>query len=124
MKMLLEKAMQRLDNTACDQLLLHQFLAGLPSLLSRQLRATGEARDLNSYVERARLLISIDTQSQQVAAVEAQPKHLNPLQEQGGKLTEQVAALSAQIGCDQQQKSKCCYKYGQTGHVQRDCFYQ
>ena len=62
MKMLLE-----------HQLLLHQFLTGLPSLLSRQLRATGEARDLNSSVERARLLMSIDTQSQQVAVVEAQP---------------------------------------------------
>ena len=63
MKMLLEQAMPRLDNTACDQLLLHQFLAGLPSSLSWQLRATGEARDLNSSVERARLLMSIDTQS-------------------------------------------------------------
>ena len=41
---------------------------------------------MNSSVERARLLITIDTQSQQIAAVEAQPKHPNPLQEQVGKL--------------------------------------
>ena len=68
--------------------------------------------------------MSIDTQSQQVAAVAAQPKHLNPLQEQVRKLTEQVDGLSAQIGRDQQQKSKPWYKCGQTGHVQRDCFYQ
>ena len=69
------------------------------------MRATGETGDLNSSVERARLLMSIATQNQQVAAVETQPKHPNPLQEQVGKLTEQVTALSAQIGHDQQQIS-------------------
>ena len=124
MKVLLEQAMPRLDNTARDQLLLHQFLTGLPVSLSQQLRATGEARDLNSSIERARLLMSIDTQSQQVAAVEAQSNHTNPLQEQVEKLTEQVAALSARIHRDpQQQKPKRCYKCGQAGHVQRNCFY-
>ena len=69
--------------------------------------------------------MSIDTQSQQVAAVEAQSNHTNPLQEQVEKLTEQVAALSARIYRDsQQQKPKRCYKCGQAGHVQHDCFYQ
>ena len=109
MKVLLEQAMPWLDNTAHDQLLLHQFLAG-PSK-----SAVERARDLNSSIERARLLMSIDTQSQQVAAVEAQSNHTNPLQEQVEKLTEQVAALSAQIS--QQQKPKRCYKCGQAGHV-------
>lgn len=38
------------------------------------------------------------------------------------KLTEQVAALSAQIGRDpQQQKTKHCYKCGQIRHVQCEC---
>ena len=51
MKVLLEQAMPRLDNTARDQLLLHQFLAGLPVSVSQQLRATGEARNLNSSIK-------------------------------------------------------------------------
>jgi len=40
----LEQAMAGLAKEARDQLLIHQFLTGLPEPVSRQLRATGETR--------------------------------------------------------------------------------
>ena len=59
MKKLLEQAMPQLEATARDQLLLHQFMAGIPDTVSRQLRATGETKALADTVERARLLMAI-----------------------------------------------------------------
>ena len=64
LKKLLLQALPDLDATTRDQLLLHQFVAGLPQAVSRQLRATGEAKDLAATMERARLLISLDDQGQ------------------------------------------------------------
>ena len=64
MKKLLEQAMPSLDKPARDQLLLHQFLAGLPDNVSRQLRATGEIKALDVAVARARLLMTIDGHGQ------------------------------------------------------------
>ena len=61
MKVLLVHAMPGLDATSHDQLLLHQFLAGLPVPVSQQLRQNGEANNL--VMERARLLMSIDNES-------------------------------------------------------------
>ena len=50
-KLLDQQAMPGLDATARDQLLLHQFLGGIPSTVSRQLRATGETKTLATTVE-------------------------------------------------------------------------
>ena len=54
-KQLLDQAMPKLEARAREQLLLHQFLAGLPNAVSRQLRATGDAKELTSTLERAKL---------------------------------------------------------------------
>ena len=62
MKKLLDQAMPGLDKPARDQLLLHQFLVGVPETVSRQLRATGETTNLDTTIERARLLMTVDTQ--------------------------------------------------------------
>ena len=67
LKKLLLQAMPKLDATTRDQLLLHQFVAGLPQAVSWQLRATGEAKDLAAMMERARLLISLDDHRRQSA---------------------------------------------------------
>ena len=79
-----------------DQLLLHQFMAGLPQVASRQLRATEEAKDLAATMERARLLISLDDQGE-TATIREGPSNVERLQEQIEKLTEQVAALSMSL---------------------------
>jgi len=81
---------------------IHQFLTGLPTAISRQLRATGEATELDKVVERARLLLTINNQEplQSVAATgtSAGPDHQNDvstkLMEQMETLTQQVAALT------------------------------
>ena len=64
------QAMPGLDTTTRDQLLLHQFVAGLPQAVSRQLRATEEAKDLAATMERAQLPISLDDQCQTAAVRE------------------------------------------------------
>ena len=51
LKKLLGHAMPDLDSGARDQLLLHQFLAGIPDAISRQLRASGETKSLPDAVE-------------------------------------------------------------------------
>ena len=78
MKKLLEQAMPSLDKSARDQLLLHQFLAGLPDNVSRQLRATGEIKALDVVVVRAWLLMTIDGHGQ-AAAVADKPDEVELL---------------------------------------------
>ena len=46
-----------------DQLLLHQFVAGLPMQVSKQLRAVRATTELKSTVQRAKLLMLLDEQN-------------------------------------------------------------
>lgn len=68
LKKLLGQAMPDLDAAAHNQLLLHQFVAGLSQAVGRRLRLeTGEAKDLEA---RAQLLIALDNQVQAAAVRE------------------------------------------------------
>ena len=113
MKVLLLHAIPGLDATARDELLVYQFLSGLPASVSQQLRKSGEANSLVRAIERDKLLMSINNESLPVAVVAPKP---DLLQEQIKKLMEQVAALSTQV-TNKQRKSKRCYNCGQTGHM-------
>ena len=57
-KQLLDQAMPGLPNKVREQLLLHQFLAGLPFTISKQLHSSGDTKVLDVTVERAQLLIT------------------------------------------------------------------
>jgi len=46
LKVLIEWAMPGIDATSCGQLLLHQFLAGIPGHISQQLQAMVDTTDL------------------------------------------------------------------------------
>ena len=120
LKKLLLQAMPALDTTTRDQLLLRQFVAGLPQAVSWQLRATGQAKDLAATMERARLLISLDDQGQ-TATVREGPSDVEQLQEQIEKLTEQVAALSTSSlrTADTDRGQRRCFYCNRVGHVQR-----
>ena len=125
MKKLLEQAMPGLEETARNQLLLHQFLAGVPHSVSRQLRATGETKNLMKTVERARLLMAIDVENQ-TAAVSDKPGDVDLLREQVAALTEQVAALTtpSQRTMSERQRPirpRRCFDCNRLGHVLRDC---
>ena len=93
-KNLLDQATPELEKTARDQLLLHQFLAGIPNAVSRQLRAAGEIKTLDAAITRTRLLMTIDDFGSGTAAIAEKPGEIDVLKEQIALITEQVAVLS------------------------------
>ena len=119
LKKLLLQVMPDLDTMTRNQLLLHQFVAGLPQAVSRQLRVTGQAKDLAATMERAQLLISLDDQGQ-TATVREGPSVVEWLQEQIEKLTKQVTALSTFLlrMADTDQGQSHCFDCNRVGHIQ------
>ena len=67
LKQLLQQAMPGLAENATNPLLLHQFLTGLPGSISRQLRASGNTKDLVTVVQRAKVLMTVSEQEQAAA---------------------------------------------------------
>ena len=120
LKRLLDQAMPELNKDTRDNLVLHQFVAGLPTHISTQLRATGETKKLDDTVERTRLLMSISPQAP-VAAVESVPGEVQQLRDQITELTEQVAALTTQRPASQRKSTIRCFNCDGIGHGQRDC---
>lgn len=81
-----------LDKSGCDQLLQHQFLAGLSYTMSWQLRATGENNVLYATVTWACLLIDIDDHWQATAFTD-KPSGTEVIRVQLTHLSETVTAL-------------------------------
>ena len=96
MKKLLRQAMPELVGGPRNQLLLHQFLSGIPEDINKPIRTASEVKSLEQAVEKARLLIVVDSNNPSaVAAVsDSQESQVQEFQGQISALTEQVAALS------------------------------
>jgi len=89
--------MPALETAVRNQLLLHQLLAGLPSSISMQIRASGETSDLDKVMERVCLLLTVENrQPQHTTAMVPleQTNELSALREQMALFTDQVAALT------------------------------
>ena len=117
--------MPNIDATFHGQLLLHQFLAGIPGQVSRQLWAMGNATDLQWVVEKDRLLMSIDEQHENAvtpsnAIVEST---LGSLQTQNQDLTQLVAALATRSTKWQSQQPAVqqYFNCNQVGNLQHQC---
>lgn len=98
LKQLLNQAMLTVDAGTQGQLLLHQFVTGLPNRVSKQLRAVGEVNDLDKVLQRAQLLLTMDEQ-EQTAVIKTTERllEMEVLQQQVSVLSEQVAALTSQL---------------------------
>ena len=121
LKRLLQSAVPGLDVNAREQMLIHQFLTGLLTDISRQLRATEEAKELTKVVERACLLMTIDNQSslQSVAACASTvdtgtKEEMSRLQNQVEALTLQVAALTTPKATNLRKR---CFNCNGLGHL-------
>lgn len=117
LKRLLEQALPSADADTSKELLLHQFINGLPSSLSKQLRARSEINDLKTAMERAKLLMTLNEEPDKTAAI--QTAEVTALKDQISLLTEQVAALSTKR--TRQPGNVVCYRCHQPGHLQRHC---
>ena len=97
LKRLLDKALPDLEANARKQVVLHQFMSELPTNISAQLSATGDAKELDSTVEKARLLFGIGSQTPSpTAAVETGPSEVQQQKDQLTELTQEVAVLATQ----------------------------
>ena len=116
LKKLLDQAMPGMDATAREQLLLHQFLGGVPAPISKQIRAAGETKALDKAVERARLLMTIEREQIATAAV----TEVQELKDQISQLTEQVAVLTTARNVPKHDTvtNKRCFNCRGFGHLQ------
>ena len=82
LKRLLQQAMPELPEDAGQQLLIHQFLIGLPAVVSLQLRIVGNPTNLEQLVKCAKVLIVVDDSSKELAAVQSETFKLSNLKAQ------------------------------------------
>ena len=125
LKKTLQQAIPDIDEVSRKKLLKHQFLAGLPTGVSRQLRMTDET-DLNTLLDRARLLMTIDDKACSAAievdTVRKENCEVQKLQEQIAALTEQVAALTtAATEARRPRAAVRCFACNKLGHTQYEC---
>ena len=112
-----------MEDTVRETLLLHQFVVELPIPISRQLRAAGKTGELNSVLDPARLLMTMEKQCSKNAAVCDKMVCSNELQQiqiQVEILLEQVTFLNAVD--DKQSKSSRvrCLTCNKIGHAQEN----
>ena len=122
-KKMLERAMPNIDGETRNRLLLHQLMAGLPSEINKQLRATGETKDLDETIRRSRLLLSLEVQHAATTTVSNDSSELDlklqSVSKQIETLTSQESALVARNNKDKEEVT--CFYCQKTGHMKRYC---
>ena len=130
LKQLLNQAMPEITAPTAEQLLLHQFLTGLPQEVSKQLRATGATDTLKTALERAKILMTVEQHNPANPVATAQPKpttEFRQLQQQITELTAQVAALTTRQASPRtppavrENRPTRCFICNRVGHLQYNC---
>ena len=96
---------------------------GLPANINTQLRTIGDTKELDSTVEKARLLLVIGSQTlSPAAAVGADPREVQQLKDQLSELAQQVAVLTTQhaSGRSKHVSQLRCFNCDGVGYVQRN----
>ena len=92
LKRLLDQAMTRLVKKAYN-IMIHQFLVGLPESMSQQLQVIGDTGNSDRLPEKAKIMITAMEQ-ERVSAIAPKESEDYQVKEQIAGLTEQVAALT------------------------------
>ena len=124
LKKLWDQAMANLDAGVRDQLLLHQFLAGIPCDISKSIRAASDVKSLDQACEKARLLMGVDSDGPSPVAAVSDTTYTSQIQELKhhiSELTEQVAMLSTQPRQPPARPAIECRNCGGLGHMRREC---
>ena len=116
LKQLLGQVIPNANADSSKQLLLHQFISGLPSSIIKQLRAAGQINDLDTALEQATLLMMLEG-PENMATI--QTTEVKVLMEQISLLTEKVATLTTRQ--TRQLGNVKCYRYDRPGHLQWNC---
>lgn len=61
LKKFLDQVILYLDKSAREQLLLHQFLAGIPSEVSKPIRAASDVKSLDQSTDQSRLMMAVNS---------------------------------------------------------------
>ena len=69
LKQKLQHTMPDISSATRNQLLLHQFLAGLSVQICKQLRAAGDVTSMETMLERAQLLMSLEAEQEQTSCM-------------------------------------------------------
>ena len=119
--------MPGLINEAREQLLLRQFLIGLPSTVNKHLYSSGDTKALDTAVE-AWFLVRIkkDHKQEGVAPIswEQRGSKLSEMMElntQLIKLSEHVAVLTTVQSSKHHSRMSCCFICKRIGHFQWQC---
>ena len=113
LRKLITHALPDLEQAAKQPLLLHQFLAGIPESIAKQLRASDEVTMLDATITHARLLMTIELEL--VAILTEKPDKMRRFREQVAILAEQVALLATNQSRDAQppRSHSCCFHCNQ-----------
>ena len=122
LKKILKQGMLNLDDGTSDQLILLQFMSGLPLAISKQLRASGDTVELNKVVECAHLLMTIE-EYEPISTVKSSNNEIRELREQVKQLTSRQTRGPGeyQKPATKRPLSLRCYNCQGIGHFQCNC---